>query len=70
MSEEDQKDILQIIEILEKEPERLPPEHGIDEVKSCYQSIFRNLEANEYMKRVVAQMALGHQKRWKKNKLN
>ena len=70
VSEEDQKDILQIIEILENEPNRLPPEHGIDEVKSCYQAIFRNLEANEYMTRIVAQWALGHQKRWKKNVLN
>jgi hypothetical protein len=70
VSEDDQKEILQVIEILENEPGRLPPEYSIDEVKSYYQALFRMLEANEYMKRVTVQLALGHQKRWKKNKLS
>ena len=70
VSEEDQKEIVQIIEILENEPDRLPPELSIDEVKSYYQALFRMLESHEYMKRVTVQLALNHQKRWKKNKLN
>jgi hypothetical protein len=70
VSEDDQKEIVQIIEILENEPDRLPPGHRIDEVKSYYQALIRMLEAHEYMKRVTVQLALGHQKRWKKNKMS
>ncbi len=70
MSEEDQQEIIQIIEILENEPYRYPRGYSIDEVKSYYQAVFRMLEVNEGMKRVTVQLAVSHQKRWKKNKLN
>lgn len=70
MSEEDQQEIIQVIEIMENEPHRFPRGYGINEVKSYYQALFRMLEVNEGLKRVTVQIAVAHQKRWKQNKLN
>ncbi len=70
VSEADQKEIIQIIDIMEKEPERLPSEYSIDDIKSYYQALFRMMLTHEVMKRVTVLIAAAHQKRWKKNKLN
>ena len=69
-SEEDKKEILQIIEILENQPKRLLPGSDIIEIKTYYDTMFKRFIANEYIKRITAQMVFSNQDKGKKKKLN
>lgn len=70
LSEEDRKDVLKIIDIMETEPERLPPDFDLIEVKSFYDGFFKILILDEYVHRVTVQIAFGFESRWNKKRPN
>ena len=68
ISEEDQIEIQQIIEIMENEPERLPLGFDIDEVKELYEGFHKIRVVNQYMHLVTIQMVFKTQNIGKKIK--